>query len=208
MKVYFVRHAQSSNNAHGLLHQYDEGELSEFGLKQAMFVANRFGKIDIDVIISSPFERAKETAMIIEGVIKKPIKYTELLSEFRGPHETEGLPKDDPVVLRINKLMDENRHDAHWKFSNEESYFELRKRAIDLSHFLKKQTNEHILCITHGLFLRVIIAVMMFGEELTREELLKLMRFIKIDNTGITVCELLKNNNWKLITLNDHAHLG
>jgi broad specificity phosphatase PhoE len=208
MKVYFVRHAQSSYNANGLLHQYEEGELSEFGVKQAEFVAHRFEHIDVDVIISSPFERAKETAHIIKSVINKPIKYTKLLSEFRGPIELEGMPKDHPEVLRINQIMHENRHDPHWKYSNEESFDELRKRAVELTRYLVKQEQENILCVSHGLFLRVILAVMMFGEKITRDELQKLMKFIRINNTGITVCEHLDSGEWRLVTLNDHAHLG
>jgi broad specificity phosphatase PhoE len=139
MKVYFVRHAESARNAHGLLHSYEEGELSESGIKQAEFVANRFSMIDVDLIISSPFERAKVTATIIQAVVKKPIKYTDLLGEFRGPQEIEGLPKDHPEVMRINKIMQANRDDHHWKYSNEESFHELRNRAIDLTKYLVSQ---------------------------------------------------------------------
>lgn len=208
MKVYFVRHAQSAFNAQDLLHQYDEGELSEFGLKQAEFVANRFTQIAIDVIISSPYERAIETAKIIENVIDKPIKSSNLLSEFRGPRELEGLPKDHPEVARVNLLMSQNRHDPHWKYSDEESFHELRSRAVKCLKYLAEQEVESVLCITHGLFLRVLIAVMMFGEKVSREELVSFMRFVRINNTGITVCELLPKGDWRLVTLNDHAHLG
>ncbi len=208
MKVYFVRHAQSAFNAQDLLHQYHEGELSESGLKQAEFVAKRFSNIPLDVIISSPYQRAKETARIISEASGKAIRFTELLSEFKGPRELEGKRKDDPEVLRINKLMHINRQDPNWKYSDEESFNELRSRAIKVLSFLSDQTENNILCITHGLFLRVIIAAMMLGEDMNREELVRFMRFVRINNTGITVCEKLESNEWRLITLNDHAHLG
>lgn len=208
MKVYFVRHAQSAFNAQDLLHQYHEGELSEFGVKQAEFVAQRFSKIPLDIIISSPYERAKETSSIISMTVGIDVKFTELLSEFRGPRELEGKPKDHPDVLRINGLMATHRNDLDWKYSDEESYRELRSRAIRLLAYLAKQEYKNILCITHGLFLRVIIAAMMFGSEMTREELVRFMRFVRINNTGISVCELLESGQWRLVTLNDHAHLG
>ncbi len=208
MKVYFVRHAQSAYNAQDLLHQYHEGELSEFGVKQAEFVAQRFSHIPLDVIVSSPYERAKETARIISGVIGRMVIFTELLSEFHGPRELEGRPKDDPEVLRINGLMAEHRHDPDWKYSDEESYGELRDRALKALDYLSAQKYENILCITHGLFLRVIVAAMMFGETMTRDELLRFMRFVRINNTGISVCELLESGQWRLVTMNDHAHLG
>jgi broad specificity phosphatase PhoE len=208
MKVYFVRHAQSSLNAQDLLHQYHEGELSEFGVKQAEFVAKRFSTIPLDVIISSPYERAKETAKIISSMIGREVQFTALLSEFKGPRELEGKRKDDPEVVRINTLMAEHRDDVSWKYSDEESYGELRDRAVLVLDYLAKQPYENILCITHGLFLRVIIAAMMFGKEMQRSEMVHFMRFIRINNTGITVCELLESGQWRLVTLNDHAHLG
>jgi probable phosphoglycerate mutase len=208
MKVYFVRHAQSSFNALDLLHQYSEGELSEFGIHQAEFVANRFSSIPIDLILSSPFERAKATATIIKAVIQKPIKYTKLLAEFRGPSEIEGLHKEDPEVKRVMQLMHEHRHEADWKYSDEENFVELRGRANKVTKYLEEQRTENILCVTHGLFLRAILAVMMFGADVTLDELLKFMRFVRVNNTGITVCEQLPSGHWRLVTLNDHAHLG
>jgi broad specificity phosphatase PhoE len=208
MKVYFVRHAQSSFNAQDLLHQYHEGELSEFGVKQAEFVAMRFSDIRLDVIISSPYERAKETSKIISSVVNRPIIFSELLSEFKGPSELEGKRKDDPEVLRINRLMSEHRSDVSWKYSDEESYGELRTRALAVLDYLAMQEYENVLCITHGLFLRVIIATMLFGQKMSREEMVQFMRFVRINNTGISVCELLASNQWRLVTLNDHAHLG
>jgi hypothetical protein len=56
--------------------------------------------------------------------------------------------------------------------------------------------------------MRVILSVMMFGDNITREEMGKFMRFVRINNTGITMCEYLSSEEWRVITLNDHAHLG
>lgn len=208
MKVYFVRHAQSAFNAQDLLHQYHEGELSEFGLKQAEFVAQRFSRISLDVIISSPYERARETATIISSVVQQEVVFSDLLSEFKGPRQLEGKRKDDPEVVRINSLMTKHRSNPEWKYSDEESFGELRLRAAKVLDFLAAQPYENILCITHGLFLRVIIASMMFGVDMSRDEMVSFMRFVRIQNTGISACELLDTGTWRLITLNDYAHLG
>jgi broad specificity phosphatase PhoE len=110
-----------------------------------------------------------------------------LLAEFKGPSEFEGRPKDDPEVLRIMHLIQEHRDDPHWKYSDEESFAELRMRAIKVTKYLEEQRVDTILCVTHGLFLRIILSVMMFGTPVTRDEMLKFMRFVRVNNTGITV---------------------
>ncbi len=52
-----------------------------------------------------------------------------------------------------------------------------------------------------------MIFVILFGDR-KDPELFKLMRNnSELSNTGLTMCEYSKNK-WKLLTLNDHAHLG
>lgn len=205
-RIYFVRHAESHMNAQGLLHQYEEGALSEYGVEQARLLAKRFKDVNIEVIVSSPYERAKATAALIMEVVQAPIVYEDLLKEFAGPRETEGKPKDDPEVIRINTLMSENRRDPHWRYSDEETYHELVTRADRALMFLAGRREEHVLCVTHGLFLRIMLAVMLFGVAMSRKEMLRLMEFVTFSNTGVTICEV-RDSRWKLITLNDMAHL-
>lgn len=195
-------------NAQGLLHQYEEGALSEYGVEQARALAKRFKDVNIDVILSSPYERAKATAELIMEEVQAPVEYTDLLKEFGGPRVTEGRPKDDPEVLKINKILSEKRVDPHWRYSDEETYHELVLRADSALTSLVVRDEEHVLCVSHGLFLRVMLAVMLFGADgMTREDLLRLMGFITISNTGVTVCEV-HNGKWRLVTLNDLTHLS
>lgn len=206
-KIYFVRHAESHFNAQGLLHQYEEGPLSEYGIEQAESLARRFNDISIDLIVSSPYERAKATASIIMNVVQAPIGFSDLLKEFNGPRELEGKAKDDPEVLRINSIMQQNRYDPHWKFSSEESAHELVTRAQGALKYILSQNGDSVICVTHGLFMRILLGVMMFGDNLDRDHLLSFMKFISISNTGVTVCEHF-DGRWKLITLNDLTHLA
>lgn len=205
-RIYFVRHAESHFNAQGLLHQYEEGPLSEYGVEQAEALARRFRDITVDLIVSSPYERAKATASIIMNEVEAPIEYSELLKEFQGVPEIEGKPKDHPDVLRINQIMQENRQDPHWRYSSEESAYELVSRAEQALVYLSGLDAGAVICVTHGLFMRMLLGVMMFGVDLDRKQMLHFMRFVSISNTGVTVCEY-SDARWKLITLNDLTHL-
>ncbi|GIW59872.1 MAG: phosphoglycerate mutase [Patescibacteria group bacterium] len=206
-RIYFVRHAESHMNAQGLLHQYEEGPLSDYGIEQAQALARRFQNISVDLIVSSPYERAKATSAVIMDVVQAPVEYSDLLKEFGGPKELEGKAKNDPEVIKINKIMTENRNDPHWRYSDEETAHELITRATKAVAMLEELNANAVICVTHGLFLRILVGVMMFGEKLDRDYLLKFMRFISISNTGVTVCEH-QEERWKLITLNDMAHLN
>ena len=64
--IYFVRHGETESNAEGI-RQGPNGRLTAKGREQALATAKRFPKYRgrPQVIISSPFERARETAEII-----------------------------------------------------------------------------------------------------------------------------------------------
>ncbi|HLD62134.1 MAG TPA: histidine phosphatase family protein [Patescibacteria group bacterium] len=78
MKIYFVRHGESVSNALGL-RQGPDGGLTAKGIKQAKILAKKFSKIPVDLIVSSPYDRAKLTAQIISKAIGKKNR---LLSAF------------------------------------------------------------------------------------------------------------------------------
>ena len=64
MKVYIVRHGQITNNALKLYATSDE-DLTEIGIKQAEELREKIKDMNIDIIISSPWIRAKHTTEII-----------------------------------------------------------------------------------------------------------------------------------------------
>ena len=58
--VYFVRHGSTEGNEQGA-YQHLYTPLSELGRRQAAFVARRFERIPVDIVIASDMERAAET---------------------------------------------------------------------------------------------------------------------------------------------------
>jgi probable phosphoglycerate mutase len=206
MKLYLVRHGESEGNA-GNLTQGKEGGLSPHGIKQAKSIAERLSKIDFDLILASDYERAQETASYIWEQTEKPLTATPLLREREHPGVIIGKDREDPEVISIRDQIWSNYHLEDWHHSDEENFSDLKKRSFEFIKYLEQFEGKNVVAVTHGFFLRVIIATMMLGEKLDPLVFASFAHFVKTKNTGITLCEKDKHG-WHLVTWNDHAHLG
>lgn len=222
---YFVRHGQSILNAQGI-RQGSTGQLSDIGVEQAHITGERLAEEQadngkIDKILCSPFDRTRETADIINMhlQVKTPIEYSPLLAERRNPKEIIGHSVDELEVQKIINLIDHSYHDDNYRFSDEENFADLRDRAKQCLNYLESQKDKKILVVTHGIFLKMLIAYMLNRDELTADTYNKLSYFNPSNNAGITVCELQKGwfgstfhqpkpkDRWKLIVWDDHIDL-
>lgn len=100
MIVYFIRHAESLKNKDGL-DRTSETPLSENGFEQAKFMALRIKKVPIDVIYSSSYLRARQTAEIVSKEINKPIELWDHLIEANIEKESF-----DELDKRIKHILD------------------------------------------------------------------------------------------------------
>lgn len=205
MKIYFVRHGESILNLQEI-HQNGAVPLSKEGLKQAKRVGKRLAKMPVDSIISSPFERARQTAELIGEAMEKQIAFSSLFVEIKRPTEIEGRPVHDPEVVTIKNMIVENWHDPSWRHSDEENFYDLKDRAIKALKYLTTLKGENVVVVIHGEILRMLVSIMIFGEDLDASQFKKMRVFFNLSNTGLTICEYEKNT-WKLVTWNDHAHL-
>lgn len=209
-KIYFVRHGESTGNA-GTFRQGPSTPLSELGQKQAEFVARRFKNISIDTIWVSTYERAKQTAEAINKILNKEIEISELLVERIKPTKVEGKEKDDPEALEIDRLTEENFHNPDFKFEDGETFAEMKTRAMNVLQKCVDSTNENILIVTHGIFLRMLCACVILGEELTSHQYWKFYQTLEVENTSVTLFKRAMwrgNEQWYLQSWNDSAHLG
>lgn len=188
--------------------QSADSELSETGKEQAEFLAKRVSNLPIEIIISSPMKRARQTSEIINAHLQKEVIFSDLLREWSEPEEMIGKHRDHPDMLKVWALRKENQMNPSWRYSTEESLADLRNRAQELIDFLSGRKEQNILCVSHSGFLKLIILTMALGEKLTPELWFALYDFFRIKNTGITLCELDEEGKWRLHTWNDHAHLG
>ena len=213
MYVYFVRHGLSTLGEENR-YQFPNSPLSEQGRKQSHLIANRLSNLDFDILISSPFKRALETADIINLHHNKLITVSDLFQETNRQSEIEGKSKDDPEVRNVLEQVSANWHKDGWRHSDEESFIELRDRGRRALDYLTKMSKEKILIITHGDILKMLISIMQHGKEVDSLLFNAFRVFAPAKNAGFTVCYygLLKQGErdtrrWYLISWNDDAHL-
>jgi probable phosphoglycerate mutase len=206
-RVYFVRHGESEGNV-GMAWQTWDSPLTEHGREQARFVAQRCTRLPLEHIIASPFPRAKETAEIISKEINIPIEFSDLFVERRRPSEQIGERRDDDSIdLEIIKHW----HEPDWRYSDEENFFDVRDRAFEALRLLEEKEYNHILVVTHGLFLKILLGCAIFEERFTPEESGTFIRRFLTGNTGLSILEYVPiegKNSWRVVVWNDHAHLG
>lgn len=207
MRVYFIRHGESQFNKEAK-HQGPDVPLSKRGKEQASVVAKRAKKLGADFIYSSTNKRATETADEISKSTKLPIEYWDDLVEMGNPSEVVGLSYSDPKAIKIKEVIRKNWSKGDWKYSDEESFNEAKKRGLKvLKHLSEKHQKENVICVSHSLTIKLLVCLMIFGKELTGEDFVKFRRRTWFDNTGITVCGYRKKYGWALLTWNDSTHL-
>lgn len=207
--IYFVRHGETDNNLKKIK-QGAEGKLTDKGRAQALDTAKRFPKDKgrPQIIISSPYERTKETAEIISqelGGVK--IKYTDLLAERRNPSEIIGRSLEERDVRVIVERMDKSFHADNLRISDEENFNDLKKRAKKLLGYIARTSQSRIIMVTHSKFLKMVTAYMLYGESLTASEYNQLIYFNSIENAGMTIVSYqshwFKETEWKVLVWND-----
>ncbi len=208
-RVYIVRHGQSTKNT-SPIRLGPEAPLTPRGKEQSHAIAERCKNLGIQKIITSPFVRTVETARPISTLTGAPLEESSLFVEHKRPSEQIGLRRDDPVALRISSMVKEHFHEPHYRYSDEENFLDLKERAKNALDHLIAQTDETLLVVTHGLFVRCMVAYAMHGDRLTSYELKNALAFYELSNTGLTYMTYddAKDHPWTLHVWNDDAHLG
>lgn len=208
---YFVRHGESLLNAEGI-RQSADGSLSDKGKEQADITGQRLQQRNIEIIYASPFTRTQETAEIINKYLNKKIIYNDLLVERRNPSEIIGQSVKDPKVMQIVDLIDKSYHADDYRYSDEENFTDMRDRAKKLLEFLETIKEKQVLVVTHSIFLKMVIAYMIYRDRLTASKYNTLSYINPSNNASITLCEYTggwfappKDERWKLLSWDDYA---
>lgn len=208
--IYLVRHGETDSNV-GDVHRGDAALLTDHGRKQARVVGERCANLDIDIVIASTLERAKETADIINKRIKKPVIQSSVFVERKYPSIAIGRKKTDSDIMHLEKIVDDHLHVSGYRHSDEESAHDLLQRAHNALSYLIEQPEQNILVVSHAMFSRALVACVLFGTDTTIRDIAQCMRVLKVANTGLSILRYDLEDPygpWRLICWNDHAHLG
>ncbi|MES3005189.1 MAG: histidine phosphatase family protein [Patescibacteria group bacterium] len=210
--IYFVRHGESEDNTRPVF-QSIESPLSERGREQVLKVAERATKLDFEALVSSGYTRAKETAEAIAEATNKLPEYSDLFTERVKPSFINGKPHEDVEAVKVGKEWKKSLFQKGLKVQDGENYEEIVERADKALDFLKNHKAKNILVVTHGFFLRVIMARVMLGNSMTEENLKHFQSVASMKNTGLSVLQYARWSDevepkWRFWIYNDHNHLG
>lgn len=202
-----MRHGESVGNIK-MIRQGPEEPLSKRGIEEAKALAKRAAKIPAEVIFSSNYLRAQQTAEYIQEALGTRATSTLLFSELKQPSELVGLPIHGEESRRAHELKDLHEHEPDWHLSDEENFYEARVRAKDALKFLEELPFEHMVVVTHSNLMFFIVAHILLPETISPSAHRNFRDNMRIANGGITTCEFLRDEKrWRLISWNDHAHI-
>lgn len=152
MKVFITRHGQTEWNALGKLQGRQDIKLNEVGKEQALTTGEKIKDEKIDIIITSPLKRARETAEIINKQFNVEIVEDDRLME-RCYGDFEGITK---VELKEKKIQYPEINNAcnylkNIDIFNMETIQDLCARIYEcLDEITTKYKDENVLIVTHG----------------------------------------------------------
>ncbi len=196
LRLILVRHGESLANAAGVLQGQSEGQLTEKGVRQADWLGAHLQAFQIDRILASDLQRARETAAQIARHLTAPIEYSALVREWNAGN-LDGQPAAAlPAAVRASGLPL-----FAFKPQGGESLVEVVDRAGKLLQGLEKgNRRETVLVVSHGDFMRMVLGII---QKIAPEK----ANTIHLDNTSYSVAELDREGNWNLLAINNTDHL-
>ncbi|PLV60025.1 histidine phosphatase family protein [Thermotoga sp. KOL6] len=198
MKLYLVRHGETSWNEKGLWQGIADVPLNERGRNQAKKLAERLKKAD--AVYSSPLMRSFETAKEIAEKFEKKVKIEEGLKEceislWNGLTVEEAM-REYPYEFKKWST------DPNFEVEGLESMKNVQKRVVKsmIKIVARERLNgsNDVVVVSHSLSLRSFICWVLGLP-------LHLHRNFKLDNASLSIVEI--ESKPRLILLNDTCHL-
>ncbi|OHA59256.1 MAG: hypothetical protein A2589_03540 [Candidatus Vogelbacteria bacterium RIFOXYD1_FULL_46_19] len=208
--IYLIRHGQSAENESGILSD-GTAPLTAQGRQEATTVAARVQTLKPDTLMASHYLRAQQTAATISEATGLPVETYDFLFENRYPSWTIGKHHRAPDVLESALYIHDQYVEEDFKQDDAESFAELKERGQKTLSLLAAHSGQNIVVVSHGLFIRFLVGLMIFGNEFTGREFKALIHGFNTKNTGVTWClydESFHAKPWRLMTWNDHEHLA
>ena len=179
MKIYIIRHGESTSD---VKEKYDgdyDDHLTGEGLKEAELIAKKLLDSKIQIIFSSSKIRAIETSEIIKSIFKCKMEITKDLNEqdIYGAYPELSKNQPEEEYRRLGEIM-ANRDVA---VEGVETYSHFKNRITECFSKIANEDYRAIAIVTHGGPIRCIF-----------RDILKMGEFKKISNGAII--ELEKNN--------------
>ncbi len=159
MKIYLIRHGETDWNKAGKLQGSADIPLNEYGVELAQITSEQMKDIPLEIIYSSPLNRAHTTAQIMRRGREIPIIVDERLREMDfGMYE--GMIVRDAGKSEDHPLHDFISHPEKYRPLEGEEFSGVITRAhsfIDEVLCPLQDNYEHVMLAVHGAFIRCFL---------------------------------------------------
>ncbi len=199
-RVIFVRHGESQANREGRFAGRSDPPLTRLGRRQAVALARRLAREQIDAAYASPLQRVQQTAAIALAGRDVPFHTAAELRELdfgdwdglTGQQIRERWPED------FQRLADP---DDGFRAPNGESLVEGRERVLRFVESLRERhSDQQVCCLTSGSVLQLYLTHVLH---------MPLGKFWKlaVHNCSLTVVEF-RRAGAVVVCANEAAHLA
>ena len=197
--IYLTRHGQTLWNIEKRLQGRGKSPLTEDGIERAKELRDRIKGMNIDVIYSSPIERALNTANIIKGdknieVITDDGLMEMCFGDYEG-RRTDEVMKENPswdigLIMKGNTIL---------SAPNGENLAEVRDRVSKtMDRIIEENRGKTILIVAHGITLKAIMYY--FKDEEVNSEVM--------GQATLTKVNVDENNRFYIEFKNDNSHFS
>lgn len=168
MKIYIVRHGQSTHNANQDVPPNPDPPLTALGRLQAeqtaaAILATQIGAV---ALYASPQRRALETAAPLHQALQLPPHVVPDICEVGGLREISGLRREEILNEWPGVTLDERITESGWwsgGLSDEEEavFYQRAGQAITLLRARHSENADTILVVTHGRFGSALVSTML-----------------------------------------------
>ena len=201
MRFIFVRHGETEWNIQGRYQGQSDIPLSEKGRAQAAALGKRFEGIPVDVVYSSPLQRAYDTARAIAEPKGLPIRLVEGIKELDFGR-WDGLTLEMLREQFGDSFMKYRTEPFHYPMEGEGTLNRAKLRVGAALEEIKEEyrhTDKTVVVVAHGGILKLAIFYLLDMSS-------RFYRCIELDNTSLTILDIEEDRSI-LRVLNDAHHL-
>lgn len=199
MRIYLVRHGQTSWNIEGKLQGHADIELNELGQAQADGLREAFRGVEVDRILSSDLRRAVTTAQAIADVTGATIRQRTDLRE-RSFGQWEGADVREAARLTLEMSLEQGISTSFVRPPGGESFADVWERVGPFVEELA-ETDDRVAVVAHGGSCAAMLARLLEGTVET-------VRTFRFPNTSVTELERRADGHYTMLRYADATHLA
>ncbi|MFW5747064.1 MAG: histidine phosphatase family protein [Nanoarchaeota archaeon] len=150
MKIYLIRHGQSTSDIENRYGGSYDDDLTDVGRQQAAACANELSQCGIEKLYSSPFKRARQTAEIIGEKLGQDIINVPDMRERDNYGVLTGMRKDEARERYAAQVENLESRSPNHSVQGSEDYKSFVKRITDVFMALLRTPDQTIAVVTHG----------------------------------------------------------